>query len=153
MRELVARPAKDAPYVEWFGKSHVDSALLRYTTSSGADLVYTVVYNQAHQSIELIFPEHWEYAPDEDTLHVVSGFLTSRPNLLLHVSESQLGDFVVAWKALRFGDASGAAFVAKYAARRSDPNFWATYDFFGDAYRKSDAVQAAAIDLSRYVSL
>jgi len=90
-------------------------------------------------------------------LHVVPGIATSRPNLLLATTETELDTFVSRLTAIQAGgagapDPSWSTFVAAYGARRSDPNFWRAFDFFGDVFPKIDPVGAGILDLSRYGS-
>jgi hypothetical protein len=146
LRGLVNRPA---PYVAAFP----DTLLLRVKAGADRDFVYTIARNRAHTSVEFIFAEGVELQPAEDTLQIVSGIVTSRPSFFLTVdaaSEGELAAFVQAWQALRVEDDSWRAFAARYGARRSDPAFWATFDFFADAFPKLDPLGAAVLDLSRY---
>jgi hypothetical protein len=143
MRDLVHKPA---PYVAVFP----DAALLRVKTGGASDLVYTIARNRAHRSVEFIFSEGVELEPAEDSLQIISGIVTSRPNFLLTVDEANLDVFVSDWKALKAADGSWGAFAAKYGARRSDPRFWSTFDFFTDAFPALDPLGAAVLDLSRY---
>jgi hypothetical protein len=129
-----------------------DTVLLRVEGAGGNDLVYTIARNRSHTSVEYTFSEGVELEPAEDTLQIVSGIASSRPNLFLVVKESDLDAFVEAWKALKPGDGSWAAFVARWGARRSDPRFWSTFDFFTTASRSLDPIGAAVLDLSRYVN-
>jgi Fatty acid cis/trans isomerase (CTI) len=145
MRELVHKPA---PYVAVFP----DTVLLRVKTGSGSDLVYTVARNRSHTSVEFIFSEGVELEPAEDSLQIVNGIASSRPNFFLTVDEASLSEFVAAWKGLKQGDGSWSAFAAKYGARRSDPSFWSTFDFFSGAFSALDPIGAAVIDLTRYAS-
>jgi hypothetical protein len=148
--ELAARSVANqrGPYVAVFP----DTVLLRVKTGATGDLVYTIARNRSHTSVEFIFSEGVELEPAEDVLQIVRGFATSRPNLLLTVDEAQLDDFIAHWKALKPGDGSWADFVARYGARRKDPAFWETFDFFGDAFPKLDPIGAAVLDLSRYTN-
>lgn len=143
MREIVMRPA---PYVAVFP----DTVLLRVRVGPGKDLVYTVARNRSHTSVEFIFNEGVELEPAEDTLQIVSGIATSRPNFFLSVDLAHLDAFVAAWLALKEGDGSWDAFAATYGARRGDPAFWSTFDFFVGAFPALDPVGAAVLDLSRY---
>jgi Fatty acid cis/trans isomerase (CTI) len=128
-----------------------DTTLLRVKRTGGNDLVYTIVRNRWHTSVEFIFPEGVELEPAQDTLAIVSGIASSRPNLFLVVDENDLDPFVGAWKALVAEDGSWEAFVARWGARRSDPRFWSTFDFFTAASHALDPIGAAVLDLSRYV--
>jgi hypothetical protein len=129
-----------------------DTALLRVKGASNEDLVYTIARNRSHASVEYIFAEAVELEPSEDTLQIVNGIASSRPNLLLVTGEHELDGFVAAWKALRPGDGSWRAFVGRWGARRSDPAFWSTFDFFSGAGRARDPIGSAVLDLSRYVN-
>ena len=145
MRDIVSKPA---PYVAVFP----DTVLLRVKVPSGRDLVYTIARNRSHKSVEFIFSEGVELEPAEDTLQIIEGFATSRPNLFLTADLTRIDDFVADWKSLKAGDATFRTFVARYAARRSDPDFWGTFDFFTDAFATRDPVAAAVLDLSRYAN-
>jgi hypothetical protein len=140
--------AKAGPAVASFP----DTVLLGVKGADGTDLVYTIARNRSHTSVEYIFSEGVELEPSEDTLQIVSGIASSRPNLFLLVNEGDLDPFLEAWKALRLGDGSWGAFVARWGARRSDPCFWGAFDFFTAAARALDPVGAAVLDLSRYVN-
>ncbi|HEX4353751.1 MAG TPA: fatty acid cis/trans isomerase, partial [Polyangiales bacterium] len=142
MRPLVNKPGA---YVDAFP----DTLLVQLKSTSGQDLVYTIARNRSHKSVEFIFLEGVELEPQEDTLQIVSGIVTSRPNLFLRVNEAQLDEFAAALGALAPG-AAWQDFVAKYAVRRSDPSFWETFDFFADAFPRLDPIGAAVLDLSRY---
>jgi hypothetical protein len=145
MREVAG---KSGPSVAPFP----DTSLLRVKGARGDDLVYTIARNRSHTSVEYIFSEGVELEPAEDTLQLVSGIASSRPNLFLVVDEGELDPFVAAWKALKADDGSWSAFVARWGARRTDVRFWSTFDFFTSAGRAADPIGAAVIDLSRYVS-
>ena len=145
VRDLVQKPA---PYVAVFP----DTVLLRVRAAGASDLVYTIARNRAHLSVEFIFAEGVELEPPEDSLQIFSGIVTSRPSFFLTVDEANLDGFVSDWRALKQGDGSWAAFAAKYGARRSDPRFWSTFDFFTDAFSTLDPLGAAVLDLSRYTN-
>jgi hypothetical protein len=145
MRDLANKPA---PYVAVFP----DAVLLRVRTEAAGDLVYTVARDRAHKSVEFIFLEGVELEPAEDTIQVVRGIITSRPNFFLTVDVANLDEFVAAWKTIKEGDGSWAAFAAKYGARRRDPTFWNTFDFFAEAFPAIDPIGAGVLDLSRYTN-
>jgi hypothetical protein len=145
MRDLVQKPA---PYVAVFP----DTVLLRVRTAGASDLVYTIARNRAHLSVEFILAEGVELEPAEDSLQIFDGVVTSRPSFFLTVDEASLDGFVSDWKALKAGDGSWPAFAARYGARRSDPRFWSTFDFFTDAFSTLDPLRAAVLDLSRYTN-
>lgn len=144
-RSFVARPA---PFVRTFP----DAALLRVSVPRGDDLVYTIIRNRAHENIDFMFLENEYLEPEKDTLHVARGVAVSRPNFFFNVSIDDVPAFVADLEALTPGDGSYASFIDRYGTRRSDPGFWATSDFFNDAFAKDDPDIAGIIDLTRYTN-
>jgi hypothetical protein len=147
-RSLRSIAAKAGPIVAPFP----DTVLLAVRGANGTDLVYTIARNRSHTSVEYIFDEGVELEPAEDTLQLVSGVASSRPNLFLVVNEPDLDPFVDAWKALKPGDGSWGAFVSRWGVKRSDPRFWSRFDFFTTASLALDPIGAGVLDLSRYVN-
>jgi hypothetical protein len=130
-----------------------DSALLhvRAPASGGEDLVYTIVRNRAHLNIDFMFLEQDELVPAEDTLHVVRGVITSRPNLFLSVSSDpeSVAGFVSTVKALSDAE-NWKTFLDRYGSRRSDPLFWTASDFFNSKFRQLEPIDSGILDLSLY---
>jgi Fatty acid cis/trans isomerase (CTI) len=147
-----------APFVQFFP----DTTLLRVRASeSGADdLIYTIIRNRAHLNIDFMFLEQNEIVPAEDTLHVVRGVVTSRPNFFFSVDGSEVERFVSDAKSLASaptatappGSTTWAKFLDRYGMRRSDSGFWLASDFFNSAYRKRDPINAGILDLSLYTN-
>lgn len=65
--------------------------------------------------------------------------------VLLRVRTAGKGDLV-------YTIARNRAHLSVEWARRSDPRFWSTFDFFTDAFSALDAFGAAVLDLSRYTN-
>jgi hypothetical protein len=128
-----------------------DTVLLR-VKSGGIDLVYTIARNRSHASVEYILAEGVELEPAEDTLQIVSGVASSRPNLFLAVEERDLEAFAADWQALGTGDRKWSAFVDRWGVRRSDPHFWSAFDFFTAECERLDPIGGAVLDLSRYMN-
>ncbi|HSY20472.1 MAG TPA: fatty acid cis/trans isomerase [Polyangiaceae bacterium] len=128
-----------------------DTVLLRVKSSNG-DLVYTIARNRSHASVEYILAEGVELEPAEDTLQIVGGIASSRPNLFLVVDERDLEAFVSDWQALGTGDRSWGAFVDRWGVRRSHPQFWDAFDFFTSECLRIDPIGGAVLDLSRYMN-
>jgi hypothetical protein len=140
-----------APFVRVFP----DTALLRVRApaSGGEDLVYTIVRNRAHLNIDFMFLEQSELVPAEDTLHVVRGIVTSRPNFFLSVSNAaeDIEGFVSSVKALSNAE-SWKTFLDRYGSRRSDPLFWNASDFFNSKFRELEPIDSGVLDLSLYTN-
>ena len=146
-RALVGTPG---PFVQVFP----DTALLRIRTPGAGvdDLVYTIIRNRAHLNIDFMFLENSELVPAEDTLHVVRGVVTSRPNFFLSVASEDSERFVNEAKNLSAEAGAWAKFLNRYGARRSDPQFWSTSDFFNASFRTVDPINSGILDLSLYTN-
>jgi hypothetical protein len=129
-----------------------DTVLVRVKGASGDDLVYTIARNRWHNSVEFILLEKVEVEPALDTLQIVSGIISSRPNLFFVVDERDLDPFVEAWRALNPLDGSWPAFVTRWGVGRSDRRFWSAFDFFTREVGAVDPLYASVLDLSRYVN-
>ncbi|HTA91587.1 MAG TPA: fatty acid cis/trans isomerase, partial [Polyangiaceae bacterium] len=138
--------ATTGPFVRVFP----DTTLLRVRAPSPGDddLIYTIVRNRAHLNIDFMFLEPDELVPAEDTLHVVRGIITSRPNFFLAVDSADVDHFVTDVTGLTPADASWSKFLDRYGTRRADPKFWSASDFFNTSYRKLDPINAGILDLS-----
>jgi hypothetical protein len=146
-RALVGTPG---PFVQVFP----DTALLRIRLPGTGvdDLVYTIIRNRAHLNIDFMFLENSELVPAEDTLHLVRGIVTSRPNFFLSVASEDSERFVSEAKTLSAEAGAWGKFLDRYGARRSDPQFWTLSDFFNATFRKADPINSGILDLSLYTN-
>jgi hypothetical protein len=142
--------ATAAPFVRVFP----DTTLLRVRAPNPGtdDLIYTLVRNRAHLNIDFMFLESDELVPAEDTLHVVRGIITSRPNFFLAVDSTDVDRFVNDVTELSSADGSWGKFLDRYGTRRANPEFWLASDFFNTSYRKLDPINAGILDLSLYTN-
>jgi hypothetical protein len=131
-----------------------DSALLRIQTERAGvdDLTYTIIRNRAHLNIDFMFLENSGLVAAEDTLHLVRGIATSRPNFFFSVASEDSERFVNEAKSLSTAAGAWDKFLDRYGARRSDPLFWTSSDFFNAAFRKLDPINSGILDLSRYAN-
>jgi hypothetical protein len=140
---------------EPFVREFPDTALLRVRGATSApsptgDAVYTIVRNRAHLNIDFMFLESSELVPAEDTLHLVRGIITSRPNFFFSVSAEDAERFVSDAKSLTSSPDSWAKFLDRYGTRRHDPQFWSASDFFNSNLHERDPINAGVLDLSLY---
>jgi hypothetical protein len=138
---------------EPFVRVFPDTALLRVRAATPAnDLVYTIVRNRAHLNIDFMFLEASELVPAEDTLHLVRGVVTSRPNFFFSVAASDVDRFIADLKSLASNGNSWPKFLDSYGIRRTDPGFWSASDFFNSSFQARDPVNAGVLDLSLYTN-
>jgi hypothetical protein len=129
-----------------------DSTLLRIHDPGKDDAVFTVIRNKAHLNIDFMFLEQEERVPTEDTLHVVPGFATSRPNLFLTVNAADVERFVADVASLRDDGETWSRFLDRYGARRREAALWTASDFFNARFVAIDPLGAGILDLSRYIN-
>ncbi len=108
---------------------------VRVDASGANDLVYSLVHNDAHTNVALMFDEAERRLPADDTVTVVRGHYGSYPNFFFEVPAEQIGAFTGALRGLT-SDADLEAFAGTYGIRRTDPRFWATSDWLRDDLRR-----------------
>lgn len=145
LRKIAAVKAKkQTPFARFFP----DLALL-HVKSEGGGRVYSIIHNKEHENISWILGESLRMDPENDTLTIREGFWGSYPNMIFAVTEEQLPAFVD--QVARIKTAKDyAALVKKHGVRRSNPNFWASYDFLTTYQRATDPVGFGYLDLTRY---
>jgi len=141
LRPLTVKPAP-------FAKFMPDIAVLLVETDDG-DAVYSLVHDQAHSNVAFIFNEDLRRKPEEDSLTVVPGQISSYPNFFFQVPQARLADFVAAVREVRKQD-DYLAVIETYGIRRTHRDFWAVYDRVQSALDAQDAVEAGLLDLNRY---
>jgi Fatty acid cis/trans isomerase (CTI) len=132
---------------EPFAQAFPDLSFLRIADS---DEVYSIVRNKAHLNVSFVFLESEYRVPAEDTLHVVRGFAGSYPNLFFVVPRGELASFVEAVRAVRPGDQSFAALVARHGVSRRSARFWPIIDGLNDTFMHEVPIDSGWLDLSRY---
>ncbi len=141
LRPLTAKPAPFAKYMP-------DIALL-LVEADDHDAVFTLVHDKAHSNVAFIFNEDLRREPDNDTLTIVPGQLSSYPNFIFKVAGARVTDFAGAVAKMRSRQ-DYIALVAEYGIRRSDARFWSTYDRVQAALNAQNGVEAGLLDLNRY---
>jgi hypothetical protein len=125
-RELQGIAAVKGPWVALLP----EASLLRVRVDGGGanDLVYSLVHNDSHTNVAMMFDEAERRVRADDTVTVVRGHYGSYPNFFFEVTAEQIGTFTTALRSLT-NDANLEAFVDTYGIRRTDARFWATSDF------------------------
>jgi len=110
---------------------------------------FTLLRNSAHSNVSELFKEENRRLMDEDTLTLVPGFLGAYPNAFYRFGVNQLPMFIETVKKLN-SKAAYTALTARFAIRRTNPQFWAHTDTLHAAYRKNFPIEAGLLDLNRF---
>ena len=116
------------------------------------DVVVSAVVDRWHDNVKFLFVENLYLNPKKDRADFIPGFIGSYPNYFFVVDYSDLPDFL---QTLNDYDGSQTYIqkLEKYGINRAEDNFWEVYDWFQDAFSKSDPVNSGIIDLNRYYYL
>lgn len=125
-----------------------ESALLVIDMPNGQPRTFTLIRNTAHASVSHLLGERQELRPEEDTLTLAPGVVTSYPNAFYHVRASDLPAFTTALQRLR-SESDYAAFTRHWAVRRDNPDFWRFSDALHARYLKDQPLEAGVLDYNR----
>lgn len=124
------------------------SILQVYEQNSGVTHYFTLLRHSAHSNISHLFSENDRRLPEEDTMTIGSGLMTSHPNAFMQVSIAELPEFTNA-----INDLSSAqdytVFMDKYGVRRTDPDFWEFADNMHRYYKQNYPVEFGLLDFNR----
>ncbi len=135
---------------DWVARLPEVSLLRVRPGKSGAPgLLYTLVHNDAHTNVALMFGEDKRRIPADDTMTVIRGPFGSYPNFFFEIAAADAGAFVDALRAVAT-DADFENLAARYGVRRTDSRFWATSDGMREDARRANALAAGVFDLGRY---
>ena len=146
---LRALGANGHGFIRHVTDSNVNLIYLRVRGLEGRDLAFSLVINRWHDNVNSMLLESQRLDPAKDTMHVLPGTIGSYPNYFFDVEASQLGDFFDMLTNYDESEAYRAKFAA-YGIDRSDPNFWAIYDWFQHEFDTSDPLRSGRFDLNRY---
>lgn len=110
---------------------------------------FTLLRNSAHSNVSELFKEEDRRLLDEDTLTLVPGFLGAYPNAFYRLGIHQLPAFIETVKNLN-SKVAYTDLTARFAVRRTNPQFWAHTDTLHAAYRKEFPIEAGLFDLNRF---
>ncbi|MCP4269251.1 MAG: 9-hexadecenoic acid cis-trans isomerase, partial [Candidatus Brocadiaceae bacterium] len=119
-------------------------SLLRVSSNSGADKVYSLIANRAHKNVSHLFGEADRIIIAEQTLTVVEGILGDYPNAFFHIHESQLAQFIESLNLLQTEEDYGN-FLDRFAVRRNSDQFWAFSDWLNEYLHKSKPIEAGIL--------
>lgn len=123
-------------------------AFLRVERQGSAPQYFTLMRNTSHSNVTHLLTEQDTVLPAGHTLTVTPGFVGAYPNAIYRVAESDLPAFAQAIASLH-SESDYRQLTARFAVRRTSPNFWAISDALHDAYALSEPIEAGLFDYSR----
>jgi hypothetical protein len=116
--------------------------------SSGKEHFYTLLRHSAHTNISHLFDENDRRLFDEDTLTIASGFLSSHPNVLMRVNESDLPAFAKQLRGLQKAS-DYTQLMDTYGVRRTNTKFWEFADNMHKYFQDNYPVEFGYLDFNR----
>ncbi|MET0543278.1 MAG: fatty acid cis/trans isomerase [Variovorax sp.] len=108
---------------------------------------FSLLRNTAHASVAHLTERH-ELRPQDDTLTITPGIVGAYPNAFFRVSAAQLPALTEAIGKLG-SEADYAALSARWAIRRTNPDFWAVSDSVHRRYAAAQPIHAGVLDYGR----
>ncbi|MDQ7969308.1 MAG: fatty acid cis/trans isomerase [Oxalicibacterium faecigallinarum] len=125
-----------------------ESALLVVDMPDGQTRTFSLIRNTAHASVSHLLGEKQALVPEEDTLTLTPGIITSYPNALYRAKASELRLMADDLRKLH-SEKDYAAFTQRWAMRRDNPQFWAFSDALHERFRKEQPKEAGILDYNR----
>lgn len=145
---LTPLPAGAAPFI----LQMPEATLLRIELPDGSRGVYSLLRNRAHTNVAFMLGESLRYKPEEDTLTVAPGVLSSYPNFLFNLQAADVAGFVDALQQVQ--DQQGfRKVVERWGVRRSNPQFWTYFNDLSQYIHDTDPLQAGVLDMNRFENL
>ena len=126
-----------------------EASFLQVLPRSGEPHYFTLVNNRAFSNNAQLFNEENRRLPEEDTLSVIRGFVSSYPNMFFQVTEGDLDRFAAMLVSMA-SDGDYRQLVERFGVRRTAPWFWKLSDDMQAAYFAQRPEAAGLFDLNRY---
>ncbi len=110
------------------------------------DLIYTVVINRWHDNVAFMFEEDERLDTNKDNINIIEGFVGSYPNYFVVVEEGEISNFFNILLNYNENEEN----LKNFFIRRSDKNFWETFDWFQNKFYEINPSRAGLFDLNRY---
>ena len=127
-----------------------DTALVQVSDGSATGgRAYTLILNKGYKNLTSLFSNEDNRSREDDTLTVLRGVSGAYPNFFFTVPAEEIQIFVDGMREVR-NRQDYEKVVALYGIRRTNPEFWATADWFQDAVAVERPREAGILDLNRY---
>ena len=129
--------------------NNVNTMTIRVILPDKTSKIFTLVINRWHDNVNSMLSEESTLNSDKDTIDFIPGFIGSYPNAFVVIPYQNLYDFFDIIKNFDGSDRYIKRFE-KYYIRRSNKDFWQTYDWFQDRFNKENPIKSGLFDLNRY---
>ncbi|GAA0858122.1 fatty acid cis/trans isomerase [Aliiglaciecola litoralis] len=119
-----------------------------YEEDSEKQYFYTMLRHSAHSNISHLFGEQDRRLPDEDTVTIAPGFMTSHPNAFMQVSTKQLEAFAQAIARLN-SEQDYEMLMDNFGVRRTSAEFWSFADNMHTFFKQHYPVEYGLLDFNR----
>lgn len=109
---------------------------------------YTMLRHNAYTNISHLFREEDRRIPEEDTINIAPGLMTSHPNAFFTVSTSDIADFANRINTLN-SEQDYKELRQQYAVYRTSPEFWKFSDAMHQYFKELDPVEFGVLDFNR----
>lgn len=149
LRRLTGFTARLLPIIKWLP----EVTLLRIEGEQANERqVYSLIHNRDHSNVAFMLGEDRRLRPNNDTLSVIPGIISSYPNFIFNVKQAELADFITALTSMT--DAKGIhQIAAQYGIRRTHPDFWFYFHDMHHYLQETNPVEAGLLDMNRYENL
>jgi hypothetical protein len=146
LRRIASIKAAD---VTPFARFLPDLSVLLMRGGDGRATIYSLVHNREHTNISWMLAESERFAPEQDSLTMRAGVLGAYPNMFFVVPEAKIDAFALAVSSLKSA-ADYERLADAFGMRRSNAQFWPTFDAINSIHIAGDPVRSGALDLTRY---
>jgi len=136
-------------FIQSMTQSEINNILLKINMTDGTNVVGTIVINRWHNNVDSMFSEEDTLDSSLDTIDFITESIGSYPNAFAIVDYAELPDFFDLIKNFEPTEKYENK-INKYFVRRSNKNFWETFDWFQNDFNKKNPIQSGLYDLNRY---
>ena len=149
LRRLTGFPARLLPVIKWLP----EATLLRIEGERPEQRqVYSLIHNRDHSNVAFMLGEDRRLRPDNDTLTVLPGIISSYPNFIFNVKQAELADFISALTSMTSAEQIHSV-ADRYGIRRTHPNFWFYFNDMHSYLQETQPIEAGLLDMNRYENL
>lgn len=125
-----------------------EASFLRIEEAGQPPRNLTLVRNTGHRNVTYVLLERLSIIPAEHSLDVLNGFASAYPNVFFRVQRADLPDFT--WRLRHLAsDDDYRQLTARYAVRRTSPEFWSLSDAVNADFARRTPIEAGLFDYNR----
>lgn len=149
LRRLTGFTTRLLPVIKWLP----EVTLLRIEGEDSADRqVYSLIRNRDHSNVAFMLGEDRRLRPNNDTLSIIPGIISSYPNFIFNVKQAELADFISALTSMTHAEQIHSV-ADRYGIRRTHPDFWFYFHDMHHYQQETNPTEAGLLDMNRYENL